>query len=188
MHGMAREPDARDAPVTVMMRYPALRAIPPTPTLAPPLALRRAHADDAAALTALLADAFPAEHWEAKATEHELFHDPTVRATFVIEDGERLIATASLQVRADAPWCGLVRWVATHASRRRQGLAQAVVVAVLTAAADAGCTEARLRTSTAPLTAVRLYLGLGFEPLVMSDAQGEVWQRVIGRITDLDRG
>src|SRR5919199_1852167 len=122
------------------------------PILAAPLLVRRAHVEEAGALAALLSRAFAAEG--------------------------RLVATASLQVRPDAPECGWVRWVATDPDRRREGLARALVIGVLALARQAGCREARLHTTTDRLAAIPLYLQLGFEPLVRGDGERAVWERV----------
>ena len=130
-------------------------------------------------MAALLGRAFEAESRDAAGTERELFCDETVRATLVVAAEGRLVATASLQVRPDVPECGWVRWVATDLDRRREGLARALVIGVLAIAGQAGCREARLRTSTDRLAAIRLYLQLGFEPLVRSDAEREAWEHAI---------
>jgi GNAT superfamily N-acetyltransferase len=176
---MSEKSDARGVPVNVMMRRPTLVGVPAMPTLAAPLLVRRAHVEEAGALAALLGRAFEAETWDAAGTERELFRDKTVRATLVVAAEGRLVATASLQVRPDVPECGWVRWVATDLDRRREGLARALVIAVLEMAREAGCREARLRTHTDPLVAIPMYLQLGFEPLVRSDPEREVWERVL---------
>lgn len=181
---MREHSDAFVAPVDVTMRRPTLVGVPPLPTLAAPLVVRRAHMAEAGALAALLGRAFAAERWDAAGTELELFGDETVRATLVVAAEGRLVATASLQVRPDVPACGWVRWVATELDRRREGLARAAVIGVLTLAGHAGCCEARLRTTTDRVAAIRLYLQLGFEPLVRSDPERAVWERVIGLLSD----
>ncbi len=130
-------------------------------------------------MAALLGRAYPTETWDVAGTEQELFGDETVRATLVVADEGRLIATASLQVHPDTPECGWVRWVATEEDRRRQGLARALVIGVLGIAEQAGCGEARLRTDTDRVAAIALYLQLGFEPLVRSDPEREAWEQVI---------
>jgi len=175
---MSEKSDARAVPVNVMMRRPTLFGVPAMPILPAPLLVRRAQVGEAGALAALLGRAYPAETWDAAGTERELFCDETVRATLVVAAEWRLVATASLQVRPDAPECGWVRWVATEMDRRREGLARALVIGVLAMARQAGCREARLRTQTAPLAAIPLYLQLGFEPLVRSEPEREVWERV----------
>jgi mycothiol synthase len=175
------KPDALAVP-DVTMRRPTLVDLPAMPILAAPLVVRRARAEEAGALAALLGRAFEAERWDAAGTERELFCDETVKATLVVAEG-RLVATASLQVRPDLPECGWVRWVATELDRRREGLARALVIGVLAMAGQAGCREARLRTTADRLTAIALYLRLGFEPLVRSDQDREVWERVIRRLS-----
>jgi GNAT superfamily N-acetyltransferase len=173
----------RALPVNVMMRRPTLDGVPAKPILAAPLLVRRAHVQEAGALAALLGRAFETETWDAAGTERELFCDETVRATLVVAAEGRLMATASLQVRPDVPVCGWVRWVATDRDRRRQGLGRALGIGVLTAARQAGCREARLRTHTDPLAAIPLYVQLGFEPRVTGEAEREVWERVSRRLS-----
>jgi GNAT superfamily N-acetyltransferase len=176
---MSEKSDARAVPVDVMMRRPTLFGVPAIPILAAPLLVRRAHLAEAGALAALLGRAFEAETWDAADTERELFCDETVKATLVVAAEGQLAATASLQVRPEVPECAWVRWVATDLARRREGLARALVIGVLAMAGQAGCREARLRTTTDRLAAILLYLQLGFEPLVRSDPEREAWERVI---------
>ena len=175
---MGEKYDALALPVEVTMRRPTLFGVPSMPILAAPLVVRRAQVEEVGALAALLGRAYPTETWDAAGTERELFCDETVRATLVVAAEGRLVATASLQVRPDVPECGWVRWVATEQDRRREGLARALVIGVLATAGQAGCREARLRTTTDRLAAIPLYLQLGFEPLVTDDAEREVWERV----------
>ncbi len=175
---MSERFDALAVPVDVTMRRPTLFGVPAMPVPAAPLVVRRARVEEAGALAALLGRAYPCETWDAAGTERELFRDETVRATLVVAAERRLVATASLQVRPDAPERGWVRWVATELDRRREGLARALVIGVLAAAGRAGCREARLRTTTDRLEAIPLYLQLGFEPLVRGDGDREVWERV----------
>lgn len=180
---MRAQSDALAVPVNITMRRPTLVGVPAPPILAAPLVVRRAHVAEAGALAALLGGAFAAETWDAAGTARELFDDATVRATLVVAAAGRLVATASLQVRPDAPACGWVRWVATVLDRRREGLARAVVIGVLALAGHAGCRQARLRTTTDRLAAIRLYVQLGFEPLVRDEAERAVWEGVIGLLS-----
>jgi mycothiol synthase len=181
--------EALAVPIAVAMRRPTLRRLPAMPTLPAPLIVRRARVEEAGPLAALLGRAYPSETWDAAGTAHELFGDATVRATLVVAAERRLVATASLQVRADAPACGRLRWVATAQDRRREGLARALVIGVLAIAEQAGCREAHLRTETDRLAAIALYLQLGFEPLVRSDPERGAWEHVIRllRATDPNR-
>jgi mycothiol synthase len=176
---MSEKSDALAVPLDVTMRRPTLFDVPAMPILAAPLVIRRAQREEAEALAALLSRAYPTEAWDVAGTERELFRDETVRATLVVAANGRLVATASAQIRLDAPECGWVRWVATEQDRRREGLGRALVIAVLASAEQAGCREARLHTTTDRLAAIRLYLRLGFEPLLRSGADREAWERVI---------
>jgi len=178
-------------PADVTMWRRALSGIPPMPEVGASLEVRRARAEDAGALAAVLGAAFEGETWNAACVEREVLCDPTVRASLVVAAGTRLVSTASLQVRPDSPGSGRVRWVATDADRRREGLARAVVIGVLELAAQAGCTDAYLETRTDRLAAIRLYMQLGFEPLLADGRERapavsgshavprEVWRRVV---------
>lgn len=176
---MTEELRDHGAPVNLTMRRPTLADVPAMPTLKAPLVLRGGRVADAAALATLLGRAYEGEVWESAHVERELLGDPTVRETLMVASGERLIATASLQVRPDTPDCGWVRWVATNPDRRREGVARTLVIGVLGVASRAGCQDARVDTRTDRLAAIQLYLGLGFEPLVTTDAGREVWALVL---------
>lgn len=170
---------AHSARNVVAMRRPTLVDLPPMPSLPASMILRKARVEDAAALATLLGRAYASERWDAAVAEHEMFGDATVKATLVVESEGRLIATASLQVRPDAPERALVRWVATDEDRRREGLARALVIGVLALAQQAGCRDALLHTESDRLAAIALYLQLGFEPVVTSEAERAVWQQVL---------
>jgi ribosomal protein S18 acetylase RimI-like enzyme len=164
------------------------------PQVAAPLEVRRARVEDAAALAALLGSAYEGETWDWTGVERELLRDPTVRAVLVVVEGTRLVSTASLQVRPNAPGSGWVRWVATDPDRRREGLARAVVIGVLELAVQAGCVDAYLDTRTDRLAAIALYMRLGFEPLLADrrerasavsgshEVPRAVWRRVVGAL------
>lgn len=163
---------ARPDQSVVAMRRPTLVDVPPMPTLPATTTIRRARVEDAGALATLLGRAYASERWDAAGTEREMFGDETVKATLVVEAEGRLIATASLQVRPDAPERGLVRWVATERDRRREGLARALVIRVLALARQVGCREALLHTESDRLAAIALYRQLGFEPLADTASNG----------------
>ena len=91
---MSEKSDARAVPVNVMMRRPTLSGVAAMPILAAPLLVRRAQVEEAGALAALLGRAYPTETWDAAGTERELFCDETVRATLVVAEAGRLVATA----------------------------------------------------------------------------------------------
>src|SRR5436853_2938837 len=74
--------DALAVPIAVAMRRPTLLGVPAMPSLTASLIVRRARGEEAGPLAALLGRAYPTETWAAAATEHELFGDKTIRATW----------------------------------------------------------------------------------------------------------
>ena len=175
---MGTKSEGLEVPIGVTMRHPRIADVPPIPDLPAPLVTRPARIDEAGELADLLGRAYPDEIWEELGTELELFRDDTVKGTLVVASEGRLLATASLQVRPESLECGWVRWVATEESQRRQGLARVLVTSVLSMAVRAGCREARLKTETDRLAAISLYLQLGFEPVVTTDREREIWNQL----------
>lgn len=165
-------------PVTVKMRRSNAACLLPAPAIPASMIIRRAIVDDASALAELLGHAYPSESWTTEGTEVECFQDNTVKATLVVVDHERMLATASLQVRSDLPEIGQVRWVATALDQRCTGLAKILVTELFGIAETIGCRETRLQTTTNLSGAIALYLQLGFKPLVCSDDERTAWQRV----------
>lgn len=164
------------------MRRPTSLDIPAVSSIPASLVVRRANIEEAGALAELLGRAYPSEIWNKNGTKLELFVDESVKATLVAVDEGQLIATASLKVRSDIPEFGYVRWVATEIDWRRQGLAKVLVTELLGLAEKAGCLEIRLQTTTDLSGAIALYLTLGFEPLVSTDTEREIWQRLFKQL------
>ena len=165
-------------PTEVKIRRSTHLDVPANPIIHAPLIIRRASIEDAAALAGMLGRAYPTESWHTEETRLELFEDETIKASLVVELEGRLVATASLQMRSDAPQVGRLRWVATELDWCRKGLARSLIIGLLDIAEKAGCQETRLQTTTDLLGAITLYLQLGFEPFISSDAQRGVWKRV----------
>jgi len=173
--------NTRPAPEPITMRR-STSGVLAVPALPAHLVLRRAQAEESSELAALLGRAYPDEIWEPAETRQGLFCDETVRAPLVVVVDGRLLATASLQVPADFPEIGRLRWVATELDRRREGIAQALVVSVLNIAADISCKEVHLKTTTDLLGAIALYLKLGFEPLIETEDERVVWDGVFKQL------
>lgn len=168
-------------PEQIAMRR-STAGVPDVPALSVPLVLRRALEEESSELAALLGRAYPDEIWDPAETKQALFYDESVRAPLVVVADGRLLATASLQVTADSPEIGRLRWVATEVDCRREGLAQALVISVLNIAADISCKEVHLKTTTNLLGAIALYLKLGFEPLIETEDERVVWDGVIKQL------
>lgn len=142
---------------------------------------RTAGIEDLDALAALLDAAFD-EAWDAARVRRELFDDPTVVATFVLLDGDRALATASTRIMEEYPGSGYLHWVATDPARRGRGLGAAASVAVLHDAAARGLTSSVLETEDERLSAIRLYLALGYVPEYPNEQQRHRWSHIFRRL------
>jgi len=165
--------------VPVKLKRLTIDSVPVVPKLPASLVVRQAQADESKQLAAVLARAYPNEAWEPAETEQEIFFDETVKAPLIVTQGSRILATASLQIRTDSPECGWVRWVATEPDRRRQGLAQTLIVSLLEIAADSECVQIHLRTTTDLSGAIAMYLKLGFEPLIANRQEQDLWDKML---------
>ena len=97
-------------PVKVTIRRSITAELPSNPVLPASLVVQRAQAEESTELAALLHSAYPTEGWEPEATKQEVFYDKTVKAPMVVVSKNRILATASLQIRSDTPEHGWVRW------------------------------------------------------------------------------
>jgi len=101
-----------------------------------------------------------------------------------------LVATATAQDTPDPllhPAGGEVGWVATHPAHRRRGLGRAVVTLALARLAAAGYRRIYLKTDDHRLPAIRVYLTLGFEPLLYSDDMPTRWTAIHTALTAAPR-
>jgi hypothetical protein len=99
---------------SLFLRRPDLDHLPPL-DLPDGYALRAATDADADAMAEMLGGAFPEMSWTAGNVRERLLEDPTVRATFVIDQDGVPVATASARIMPDAyPGSGYVhalRWM-----------------------------------------------------------------------------
>jgi mycothiol synthase len=159
--------------VSLLMRRPDLSDLPPAPA-----GVEVASEADVPGL-ALLLDASFEDPWDGARVRRDLLDDPTVHQTLVIRDGDAIVATASARVLpAEYPGAGYVHWVASDPKRRGQGLGFAVTLAVLYEFITEGLTESVLETDDERLSAIRVYLGLGFIPQYRDDSHQSRWSKI----------
>jgi mycothiol synthase len=127
-------------------------------------AARPARADDADDLARLLGAAFPEMSWDAARAEKDLLKAPDVPVTFVVEEGARLVATASVRYVPRFPESGYVHWVGVDPMARGRRLGTEVMAAVVRRFAEDGRDSAVLETDDFRLPAIASYLGQGFVP------------------------
>lgn len=163
------------------MRRASLDVLPEC-TLPDGFTLRAAASADLPALTGLMAAAFPELLWTPKNVHDALFADTTVKETLVIEDPAKdaLVATASVRLLPERfPRTGYLHWVGAHPLYRGKRLGKTISLAVLHAFAQRGCTGAVLETQDFRLTAIRVYLGLGFVPEIAHESHPARWDAIL---------
>lgn len=138
--------------------------------------------DDAPGLSNLLSAAF-GEPWDERWVTENLYDDASVVATYVIRGENGLDATASARLLPDQfPDAGYVHFVATSPAARGKGLGVTVTRAVLGCFADRGMQQAVLETDDQRLSAISMYLALGFVPEYRSADHLHRWSRVFASL------
>lgn len=89
------------------------------------------------------------------------------------------IATATAVEKAEFPGEGWLRMVGTHPDARGQGAGRLVLLACLHSLKKRGYRSALLSTDDHRLPALKLYLSLGFLPLLTHESHEERWNRVM---------
>lgn len=138
---------------------------------------------NARGLAQLLSDAF-GESWDGDRVHRDLLDADDVLATYVIAEGDVVLATASAHLLAARAQQGLgyVHWVASAPRARGQGLGLAVTVAVLRDFAGGALSGAVLETDDERTAAIRLYLTLGFVPIYAGSEDRLRWSKVFARL------
>lgn len=97
---------------------------------------------------------------------------------FVVK-GEEVVGTAWALRQAGPPrGQGIVHMVAVAPEHRGGGLGRALVVAVLHRLREAGARSAGLKTDDYRRAAIRIYLGVGFRPVLSHDSHLGRWRAV----------
>jgi mycothiol synthase len=100
---------------------------------------------------------------------------------WVVEQGNgALVATAMAQDNPspDLGLDGEVGWVASDPDHRGRGLGRLVVAAAVARLEAAGYQHIYLKTDDHRLPAIRVYVGLGFEPLYYANGMRERWDAI----------
>jgi predicted dehydrogenase/RimJ/RimL family protein N-acetyltransferase len=154
---------------------------PPTPVVPEGYALRQYRpADDEAAYLALIAKA-KLNLWTHQNIVNNLQHILPGGFFVVIHHATgRLVATALANHRPapEHPHGGELGWVAADPDHKGRGLGLAVCAAATARLLSAGYTDIRLLTDDFRLPAIKVYLRLGYEPLLYRDGMAERWQKV----------
>jgi len=141
---------------------------------------RPATASDNEAIAHLLASVFPDQTWTPERVAAELTETPDVLRVFVLDDGDRIVATASARHNVDRfPGCGYVHWVGVSPDAQGRGLGRLIVSEVVDFFASEGLSPIVLETDDERLPALSSYLGLGFTPHYINEGHQERWSKVL---------
>lgn len=158
---------------SLLMRRPDLADLPPAPDT-----IDVAGPDDVVELARLLTASFE-DPWDEAKVSSKLLDDPTVSETFLIRDGDRIVATASARTLPERfAGAGYLHWVASDPEARGRGIGRGVVLAVLHRFAADGCTATVLETEDHRLAAIKLYLRLGYVPQYPDDDHLRRWSAI----------
>ena len=93
------------------------------------------------------------------------------------KDGKNL-ATATAVENPAYPGEGWFRMIGTHADARRMGLGRLVCLAALHSLRERGYKSVVLSTDDDRISALKLYLSLGFEPVYSHESHKERWEKI----------
>lgn len=172
----------------LFMRRPELSSLPALWAAPEGYALRTAGPEDADGIAAVLASAFGPE-WSAQRVRDALLDAPDVKATFVVVQAGRPVATASARLLpARFPGSGYLHWVGSHREHRGRRLGALVSLAALYYFREAGCRDAVLETDPPRLAAIRTYLQLGFLPEFVDPEHEALWREITAALAAGRRG
>jgi mycothiol synthase len=164
----------------LLMKRP--RGAPALPPVSP-IAVREATRADTEQLAGLLGAAFAELEWDVARVNKDLFDAPDVPVTYVIEDGGKLVATASVRYHARFPESGYVHWVGVDPAARGKRLGTVVMEAVMRRFAADGRTSSILETDDVRLPAIASYLGQGYIPQYADPDHEDRWSAVFIQLT-----
>ncbi len=102
---------------------------------------------------------------------------------FFAQRGAEVVGTACAHRGAHTPeGVGYVHMVAVDPAHRGKGLGRALVVAVLRRFRELGYRAATLQTDDFRLSAIGLYLDLGFRPAMTDESHPARWEAVLAQL------
>jgi beta-glucuronidase len=151
--------------------------------------LRTRNDDDLPSLTRLMVAAYPEITWSEEGVRDALITDETVKTTFVIECVGELVATASARWQPERyPDEGYVHWVASNPEHRGKRLGYITTAATLHEFAQWGAKGSILHTDDFRVPAIKVYLNLGFMPVLEHATHLSRWDRLRPQLTGYDLG
>lgn len=102
------------------------------------------------------------------------------RQLYLLAGDGQVIGTASAWFGSEAlgRHLGRIHWVAIHPDWQGRGLAKPLLSAACRRLAALGHRESYLKTSSARVEAINLYLSFGFRPKAMKPEDGQAWEEL----------
>jgi mycothiol synthase len=97
---------------------------------------------------------------------------------FIVNDRDEAIGTATGVLKLE-PAMGYLHMVSVDPAYRGRGLARPVNAAVLKYLVEHGCENITLHTDDFRIPAIKVYLGLGFRPIIYEDDMVDRWQKIL---------
>lgn len=144
--------------------------------------LRTCSEDELLAIISFLQGNFPGD-WQGKLWEKYYSSQGKLRIISLYLE-KRPVASAIAQTTSAN--VGILSMVAVDPDFRRQGLGEIVVSAALDFLKKAGQEKAVLCTDSFRFSALRFYLKLGFQPLILNQEQKACWRGVLKKIQKLE--
>lgn len=166
------------------MRRPDLENLPAVPELPVGYGLRLFQETDLPSLAVLMAEAFEDPQWNTERVREALTQSPEVKAVYVIESGDQIVATASARLIPDVfPGSGYLHWMAVSPAHRGKHLGYIVTLATLHEFVRLGCKDAVLETQDERLAAIQIYKSVGFVPEHTHENHPERWGKIAELLT-----
>lgn len=164
------------------MRHPDLSRIPAV-ALPEGFEIRQSSVADVGGVTEVLQSAFPEMVWTAEKTLSDPLDNPGVRATYVVVHEGQIVGTVSgCDRELDGVPCGYVHWVGVHQSAQGNRLGYWSNLFILHVFVGWGYSSAILDTDDFRLAAIKTYLNLGFEPVMVDAEHPGRWDAVRSKL------
>jgi len=135
---------------------------------------------DGAAWCSLVNDAIGGE-WTEAGLQQEMDGAQDFQADdlfFAVKGEEEVGTTWALRRESFPSGVGAVHMVAVAPEHRGRGLGRLLVLSALQRLREQGIARARLLTDDVRLPAIKIYLGVGFRPLLTHESHLERWRKV----------
>lgn len=102
----------------------------------------------------------------------------------IFVDEQPIAATAAWQAEWDGRPVGLIHMVGVDREHRGQGLGRLILLLALHRLKERGFHKVLLRTEDSRIPALRLYLSLGFEPVVLNARHEARWREILSDVRE----